>query len=250
MWKTKLGYTLYQGKDNLKVLQNPWYRWLKFGKHYLQSAINRKNLSKPVLSYIPVLASPATYFPGEVYCLGLGGAGIMHYLAPFLGETPMTAIELNPEVIKVARQFFYVDEIKTLTIIEDEGLHWLQHFTGVINHLIIDLYTENSFPLHCRTPEFFSLCKQVLSPQGFLTINLANFREQLPVFELIKKEFDNSILTLPIPNSGNLVIIAANPARISALLEAWRADKRLLRFEWDAIWGKVIELNHRPYQKN
>lgn len=238
MWKTKFGRCIYESSSGYKVHQNIFYRWLTLGSNALQTVINRKKPAQPVLYYLPALTLMARYYPNNACLLGLGGAGV----ALMLSELPsIEAIDNSEEVIDIAQRFFITKSLKNLTIIHDNAMNYVQHKNLSYSHLIIDLYNANHFPPECLNEQFFSFCKKIISEEGFLAINLANLKEQWPIFQLVKEQF-NCTVVIPIKRSANMVIIAAKCNNKQLFIKKIEHCKEIKRITWVESWDYVGEI--------
>jgi spermidine synthase len=234
MWKTKLGRCIYTSPSGYKVYQNLFYRWLTLGSNAIQTIIDRRAPQRPILYYLPALSLMARKYPGPTCLLGLGGAGLAFMLDPL----PLIAVDSSVEVIEIAHKFFMIENLKNLTIIHENAMNFVQNNHTTYSHLIIDLYNANHFPSECANNAFFSLCKTLLNEDGFLAINLANIKEQWPVFQLVKMLF-NHTLVIPIKKSANMVVIAAKGGSKELLMQKINATDELKRIIWVDSWGYV-----------
>lgn len=237
MWQTKFGRCIYTSPSGYKVHQNYFYRWLTLGSDALQTVINRRAPHKPVLYYLPALTYTSKIMHGRVCLLGLGGAGVPLMLAHDHSFAHMDVVDCSQEVVDIAQSFFIPDPIKQCRLITKNAYDFVSECTDRYEHLMIDLYGADHFPIECNNEAFFQACKKIISEDGFLTINLANINEQVPIFNLIKKEFAQT-LVLPIKKSANMVIIASNNSNRTNFLNQL-ALKRTL---WVKSWGYVGEL--------
>lgn len=236
MWKTKFGTCIYTSASGYKVYQNWFYRWLTLGSNALQTVISRRKPYKPILYYLPALTLMVKKNPAPTCLLGLGGAGI----PLMLHKIPIIAVDTSLEVIDIAQQFFMVKDLKELTIIHDNAVNYVQKCQSIFTHLIIDLYNAHCFPPECCTEEFFSACKNIMTKDGFLAINLANVKEQWPVFQLVKSQFTHT-LVIPIKNSANIVIIASNLASNDLFIQKINEAGLIKKIIWMPDWGFVTE---------
>jgi spermidine synthase len=237
-WKTKFGKCIYVSPSGYKVYQNFFYRWLTLGSSALQTVINRHNPQKPVLYYIPVLTLMARKFPGTCCVLGLGGASVPQLLISENTDQNIVVIDNSEEVIQIAKQFFMVDSIPGLTLIQQNANDYLRECTNQYKHLIIDLYDANHFPAECNNEEFFIHAKNRVTHDGFLAINLANYKEQWPVYQFIKKHFKN-ILVIPVKKSANMVIIASADENHGHFMNQIESSHQFKRIVWMDSWGFV-----------
>lgn len=240
MWKTFLGRCIYQSKNGVEVFQNFLYRWLKFKGKAIQSLLNRYFPERPGLYYVNLLTLFVKLKPASCCMLGLGGAGIAHALSPF--NIPLTVVESESEIIRVAQRFFMLDQLTNLEIIHGQAERFVNQTKQSYHHLLIDLFNAENFPPECNTEQFFSDCKERLLPNGILAVNLANIKEQWPIFELIRNNFSHCTLSVSVKKSANIVIFATKGKSIDHLVEMLKHHKKLKRLFWDTKWGNVAEV--------
>jgi len=237
MWQTALGRCIYLSASGYKVQQNLSYRWLTLGSPALQTVIHRRKLNKPVLRYLEVLSLLASSYPQQVCLLGLGGGGITHLLP----HSPLVAVDNSAEVITIARQFFYIEKHPNLSVIHQNALDFLKSSQDLYPHLLVDLYNANHFPPECVSDEFFQCCKNRLAVDGLIAINLANFDEQWPIFQMIRKQFKTTLVIL-VKNCANMVIYASINEDKDWLLNKIRETGKVKTIYWVELWGYVGEV--------
>lgn len=238
MLKTFFGQCLYTSPSGYQVYQNYFYRWLTFGNDAYQTILNRKAPHQPVLKYLRPLTLMPRLNPGACCLLGLGGAAIPHWLNHLQPNNPMTVVDSSKEVIHIATHYFRVNELNALRVIHANAADFVKNHLETYDHVIVDLYGANHFPNECLNSDFFSNCKKILSPQGTLSVNLANLNEHALVFELIKEQFHFNTLVIPIEPSANLIIIAKHPDNY-LMLNTINKSGELSRLAWTSSWGNV-----------
>lgn len=237
MWKTKFGRCIYTSPSGYKVYQNLIYRWLTFGSSALQTVINRRFPHIPVLHYLPALTLMLRVYPGDCCLLGLGGAGVVHMLG---SNYSITAVDSSKEVIDIARNFFMLDELEQLKVVHDNALNYLQYSDKKYAHLLVDLYDAEHFPIDCANESFFAACKLSLLPGGYASFNLANLKEQKPILELIKKQFEATLI-IPIRKSANIVIIVGD-CSVGELITKVEECSEVDKISWIESWGYVVKV--------
>lgn len=238
MWKTRFGRCIYESPSGYKVYQNLFYRWLTLGSTALQTVINRRHPEKPVLHYLPALTLMARQYPEKSCLLGLGGAGIPLMLSTQEIPYPLVVIDNSTEVINIAKRFFITEYLKKLTIIHADAMEYVANTQATFSHLMIDLYNANYFPPECNNDLFFSSCQRIIIPNGFLAINLANIKEQWPLFQLVKKYFKHTLI-IPIKKSANMVIIASNNDSKELFFKQIGRSGELKQIMWVNSWDYV-----------
>jgi spermidine synthase len=242
MWKTKFGRCIYESPSGYKVYQNLLYRWLTLGSSALQTLIYRPNPKKPGLYYLPALTLMVRHYPDSSCLLGLGGAGVALMLSNKESSVPLIAVDKSEEVIDIAKRFFRIDSLKNFTVIHENALDYLKECKESYSHLMVDLYNASQFPPECHNDLFFSSCRERVTEEGFIAVNLANVKEQWSIFQLVKKYFPNT-LVIPVKHSANMVIIASKAPDKEAFLDQVKATGELKRIMWVSQWGYVGTTN-------
>ncbi|NIT04523.1 methyltransferase domain-containing protein [Candidatus Saccharibacteria bacterium] len=128
----------------------------------------------------------------------------------------VTGIELDPEIIRVAREFFDLDKIQNLTVVVGDGGEYIKSYLGEPFDLtFVDAYLGGNFPLHFEEGRFLRDLKRVTRAGGVVVINRASGLE-LGVFKrLLVKVFANvEVIKIPLPGflggmGGNYLFICS-----------------------------------------
>jgi len=111
----------------------------------------------------------------EILLIGLGGGTISHqYLALFQDRFSLNidGVEIDPEIIKTARQYFDLAD-QEITIHIADGRNFLEQTDKKYDLLIIDAYAQQIYiPFHLTTKEFFQKTKTNLEKDGILAMNV------------------------------------------------------------------------------
>lgn len=112
--------------------------------------------------------------------LGVGGGAVIHQLLCMFPAVEVTAVELNPVHVSIARRFFDLRDPR-LHIVCDNAVTWLAFYDGEPFDLVIDDLFGDLDGQPCRAvdadADWFDLLAQVLSPCGVLAMNFATQRE-------------------------------------------------------------------------
>ncbi|KTC86587.1 spermidine synthase [Legionella brunensis] len=242
MWKTFYGRCIYKSSKGVQVFQNFLFRWLKFNSHALQTLLNRYYPYRPGLYYISLLTLFVRMNPTSCCMFGLGGAGAAHALYPYRKNLKLTVVEYDSDIIDIAQRFFMTNRLTNMEIIHQDAQIFAKQTDRCFQHLLVDLFTDEIFPAHCNTEEFFNHCKRILLPEGILAVNLANRNEQWPIFQLIKKSFANATIAVPVKKSANIIIFATKNESVNTLIDLLKQHKSLKRLFWDTEWGCIAEI--------
>ena len=116
----------------------------------------------------------------RVLCIGVGvGIVPMQFVTDGVA---VDAVEINPAVIPVARDFFSFKPEKVRLIFGD-GREYLNHPKARYDAVILDAFLGDSSPSHLMTREAFQAIHDALNPEGTLVINaFANLEYQQDYF--------------------------------------------------------------------
>ena len=179
--------------------------------------------------------------PGPTCLLGLGGGAVLHVAAPHLTYSPITAVEINAEVIALSRQFFWLNSIPLLTVVHEEAHNFLGQNQTHFKHILIDLYADTGFPKNCTQTDFFDQCKQSLHKDGFLALNLVNLQRELSILDHVKTIFPQATLCIPVPYSSNMIVLASHSKE--TLLSLIYSAPNLKTFIWDSVFGYMAKFS-------
>lgn len=114
--------------------------------------------------------------------IGLGGGGLLTYIYHNLKELSMVAVEIDPEIVKVAKEYFGLIEDKSrLEVVVDDGLEFLKKSDKSRYHSIIfDVDSKDpGLGMSCPPKEFLEkdILKAVessLAPGGIFILNFVS----------------------------------------------------------------------------
>jgi spermidine synthase len=113
--------------------------------------------------------------PGRLQRLlqvGLGGGSLARWVQRYLPGLHQDVVEIDPVVVDVARDLFFVDTGRRLRITVMDGRAFLAGATATYDVIWLDAYGPDSVPTHLTTVEFFRLVRARLAPGGAVAANL------------------------------------------------------------------------------
>ncbi len=139
------------------------------------SAMDLKNPDRTVYPYTDYFHLGFLLNPNITRVLFIGGGGFTGPKA-FLKDYPnvtVDVVEIDPEVIHVAEQYFFVDpNTPRLHIFNDDGRIFLQSTQRKYDLIVLDAYSKTYVPFHLMTNEFFKLLVNHLTTNGTVISNL------------------------------------------------------------------------------
>jgi spermidine synthase len=97
----------------------------------------------------------------------VGLAGGMTAAMLKLHGVKVDAVDLDPEIIRIAREHFSF----TGEAVAADGRRFLEDCSAKYDFCVIDTYSGDVFPFHLASREAFRAAKRVLKPRGVLAIN-------------------------------------------------------------------------------
>lgn len=167
---------LHETQDALgpiRVLDYDDARILSFGDNDEQSKILKAAPHIPQHTYVQAMLLVLLFCqPKSVIVLGLGGGAIIHALRKFDAAIKLTAVELRPAVIELAKRYFQLPIGKKLNLINGDAKAFLaagEH--KKVDVIFADIYSAKGVDTSQLAPEFLQQCTQLIKPNGYLVLN-------------------------------------------------------------------------------
>ncbi|MEN8169321.1 MAG: fused MFS/spermidine synthase [Pseudomonadota bacterium] len=143
------------------------------------------NSRQPVTGSVwDLLLLPAFFLPPDtvrrVLVLGVGGGAVIRQLNHFFSPQQIVGVELNPVHLKVAREFFEVEQ-ENVELYQDDARWWLKRYRGdpfdvIIDDIFTDADGEPQRAVAADGPWMRGLLKH-LAPEGVLVCNFGSPQE-------------------------------------------------------------------------
>jgi spermidine synthase len=136
-------------------------------------------------------------------------------------EIATTTVEIDPEIVRVAREYFDFRPDSNDRVLVGDGRSQLVREKGPWDAIFLDAYFSDSLPFHLTTREFFELCRDRLAPGGVFAGNIVGLtmgRDQRLFWAMVrsaKEVFPNvAILSRELAGgsttfSGNAILVAS-----------------------------------------
>jgi spermidine synthase len=200
--------------------------------------------------------------PRRVLNVGLGGGSFPKRLYRDYPETVVDAVDIDPEVIDVAKNYFGVPDDVRFRLHVADGRRFTREIEHTYDLIVLDAYNADTIPFHLTTREFYREIDERLAPGGVVVSNIigviqgkgsAYFRAMLKtlkdtfplVFVFPVFEYDGETIS----DQLNVIVVAArdvqdpNGVRLSRteLLErVKRLDGRLVPLETLSEYASLL----------
>jgi spermidine synthase len=157
----------------IRIEEDDEARYMYFDRT-LQSAMNLKDPTALRLIYSRYTSIGLTFRPDakKILIIGLGGGSIPKKLQKEFPSLEVDVVEIDPEVIQMARDQFKVRDGKNLRLYAQDGRLFLTRTTNLYDIILIDAYYADAMPFHLATREFFELAQRKLTSNGIIVANL------------------------------------------------------------------------------
>jgi spermidine synthase len=171
--------------------------------------------------------------PGRVLMIGLGGGSLAKFFYRRMPETVTEAVEINPQVVAVARCLFEVPAADERLIVRVcDGAEFVTRDGPVYGAILVDGYDGESQVPELSTRAFYDACLRRLDAGGVLVVNLWGSDRRFDDYvALIESAFPAGTLRLPAEKPGNVIVFAFRD----------RPDN----LRWDELEHRAVDLTAR-----
>ena len=186
-------------------------RVLRFGHGGARQSVVKigdpKYLDLPYARIAPV-ALAFVPDPQGILIVGLGGGTLPMFLRQHLPRTRIDAVELDPEVVAVAKSHFGFREDESLHAHVGDGRRFIEQSKRQYDLIILDAFGVDATPYALVTREFLLAVRNVLSPRGVVMSNVWS-RESNRLYEsMIRTIVDvfGGATIIDVPGAGNRLV--------------------------------------------
>lgn len=117
---------------------------------------------------------------GKVLLLGMGAGNVPRILSG-IGRYGITGVDLDPEVIRLGRKYFGLDEIAGLEWVIADAMEYVHMTNETWDLVIVDLFVDDKVPDGAEQHGFLQKLPRLLRPKGLLLFNRLMHTEELAV---------------------------------------------------------------------
>ena len=224
-----------ESQPEVEISEADNIRSLHLGSETIQSSMDLDDPADLVLSYTRAMMGFLLWndAPRHIVQVGLGGGSLVRFIDEYLPDAISVAVEINPQVIAVARAFFQLpEEGDFFELIEADGADYIKVFRQSTDVIMVDGFDGLQIVDELTTEEFFEDCKQALTDNGIFVTNWWSGDKRYHSFlERLLAAFEGRVIELPSATHGNMAVMAfkRTPAPVS----------------WEALYKKADELEGR-----
>ena len=229
---------------NIIVDETHDLRCLKFNtksSQTSQSCMYKNNPDKLVFNYTKLTFASllVTDNPKNVLIIGLGGGTLSNVIHALYPAAKIHNVEIDPAVLKVARNYFNFIENDAVTSSVQDGRIFIKRAAikkQKYDWIILDAFNGDYIPEHLLTKEFFEEVKSVLAEGGVIAANTFSssklYEHESATYHAVFSDFIN----VSRANRSNRIILAGvnsmpTEAQINQRIKA--LNPRLKKYDVD-----------------
>jgi spermidine synthase len=191
-----------------------------------------------------LLFAPA---PRRLLQVGLGGGSLAKFIYHRLRDTVSEVLEVNPDVVTIARGFFYVPAAdERLAIRVCDAAPFMARPGPGYDAILVDGYDGDSVVEELASRAFFASCRNRLAPGGVLVVNLwGSDRRFNEYVGRIEAAFPAGTLCLPAEKPGNIITFGFRDPPGALRWDALAASARELEQRYGLEFGRFVQALRR-----
>ena len=157
--------------------------------------------------------------PSKILIVGLGGGIIPMKMAKELPNAKIDIIELDPEVVRLAKKYFFFKEIGNIKVYIGDAFQVAKEMTCLYDIAIIDAYFSGYIPFHIMSKEFFKTIHNITSEDGLIAVNMANVHPSFySQVNTIRHIFGDNLYHMRGQRNPNITMLFASKKNIGSSL--------------------------------
>jgi len=153
--------------------------------------------------------------PQRVLIVGLGGGTIPSFLHKHYPRMRIDVVDIDPDVVDVARRFFGFREDATMRAYVADGRRFIGRCRNSYDVIFLDAYGSENIPYHLGTREFLAAVRRALTPRGVVVANVWD-RTSNPLYDSMVRTYQEvfgDLHVLDVRWTGNRILLAVRDKR-------------------------------------
>lgn len=201
-----------------------------------------EHLELPYARLVPIGLALADN-PRTTLVVGLGGGTLPSLFRRKFPEMTIDAVEIDPEVVSVAKSHFGYQDDRKMHCYVDDGRRFIAQHKGRYDVIVLDAFGTDTVPHALTTREFLQSVEDALTGSGIVVGNVwgpgAN-----PLFDSMIRTYQEifpSVIVLDVEGAANKLVIGYQGAPLGrdALIRRARTFAKLIGYRYDL--GRLVE---------
>jgi spermidine synthase len=200
-----------EDSETVYISERYGVRSLHIGSDTIQSSMRLARPIDPELAYTRSMMAFLLFVPPprDVLMIGVGGGSLAKFIYHKMPAARIKAVEVNPQVVAIARQYFDVppDDDRFQIVIADGSTH-IEDERLRPQLIIVDGYDADAHAEELASSAFYQSCRARLAPRGMFVVNLWGGDKDFNVLrERLRSAFPDGTLCLPAERPGNVIVL-------------------------------------------
>jgi spermidine synthase len=187
-------------------------RTLSFDNDVRQSVVKVGDPDHLELPYARGMAVGLAFVeePKRILIIGLGGGTIPGFLHKHYPKAQIDVVDIDPDVVAVAKRFFGFREDATMRAYAADGRRFIETARKPYDIIFLDAYGPDSIPYHLATRQFLEAVRRALAPKGIAVANVWSSSSN-PLYDSMVRTYQDVFRELYIQDVrgvGNRILIA------------------------------------------
>ncbi|MBI4189196.1 MAG: fused MFS/spermidine synthase [Betaproteobacteria bacterium] len=176
--------------------------------------------------------------PRRILVVGLGGGTLPMFLHKHYPHAAIDAVDIDPDVVHVAKQFFGFREDDRMRAHVDDGRQFIEKLRRPYDVIFLDAYGSDSLPPHLTTQEFLRAVRRAVKPGGAVVSNIWG-RGSNPLYDSMVRTYQevfDELFILDVRGAGNMILLALprkQPLSRDELMQLARKVSAAKRWRFD-----------------
>lgn len=188
------------------------YRILRFEKSGARQSIGKPG--EPgylgfAYTKVAFIGLALTREPSRILVVGLGGGTMPMFLRKYYPNAHIDAVDIDPEVVHVAREYFGFKEDERMRAHVGDGRAFVERVREPYDVIFLDAFGTRNVPPPLTTLEFMRAVRKAVKPTGVVVGNIWG-RGPNPLFDSMVRTYQevfDDIYLLDVPGTTNKILL-------------------------------------------
>lgn len=195
------------------VTEEEGLRTLRFEKHGARQSVVKpgdpEHLELPYAS-VAFTGLALCAEPGRALVVGLGGGTLPMFLRHHFPQAAIDAVEIDPDVVHVARTYFGFREDGRMRATVGDGREFIERTRQPYDIIFLDAFGSDAVPAHLTTREFLQAVRRAVRKDGVVVGNIWQ-REFNPLHDSMVRTYQDvfdELYILSVQGTSNEILLA------------------------------------------
>jgi len=187
-----------------------------------QSTMHKNDSARLVLGYTRTMMGFLLFNPrpSRIGMIGLGGGSLAKYCLKHLPDAHFTAVEINPKVIALRKEFAIPPDHEKFQVIHADGADYVSSGSEKLDVILVDGFDADGHPAELCSTDFYDHCYARLDDGGVMVVNLLPSDQSMGTYvSRIHESFEGNVVVVNAEQDDNKIAFAHKGKDYSALSE-------------------------------